>query len=113
MSPINLSPSLMIPDANVVIPDFNMTAYKGRKSLVITTTGPLGGKNDLPGILWLALAGFFIVMSLLFVAGSFLRPRKLGDHTRLSWNKETTSAAKGKGKAPAGPSIGMSTSRDL
>ncbi|KAI1362314.1 CDC50 family protein [Xylaria arbuscula] len=96
-----------------IVDNFNMTAYKGRKSLVITTTGPLGGKNDLPGILWLALAGFFIVMSLLFVAGSFLRPRKLGDHTLLSWNKETTSAAKGKGKAPAGPSIGMSTARDL
>ncbi|KAI1424141.1 CDC50 family protein [Xylaria sp. FL1777] len=97
-----------------IVDNFNMTAYKGRKSLVITTTGPLGGKNDLPGILWLALAGFFIVMSLLFVAGSFLRPRKLGDHTLLSWNKVAPSAAaKGKGKAPAGPSIGMSTSRDL
>ncbi|KAK5632163.1 hypothetical protein RRF57_007877 [Xylaria bambusicola] len=96
-----------------IVDNFNMTAYKGRKSLVISTTGPLGGKNDLPGILWLALAGFFIVISLLFVAGSFLRPRKLGDHTLLSWNKETNSTAKGKGKAPAGPSVGMSTSRDL
>ncbi|KAI1350284.1 CDC50 family protein [Xylaria sp. FL0043] len=97
-----------------IVDNFNMTEYKGRKSIVITTTGPLGGKNDLPGILWLALAGFFIVMSLLFVAGSFLRPRKLGDHTLLSWNKVPPSAAaKGKGKAPAGPSIGMSTGRDL
>ncbi|KAI0907592.1 CDC50 family protein [Ustulina deusta] len=97
-----------------IVDNFNMTEYKGRKSLVITTTGPLGGKNDLPGILWLALAGFFIVMSLLFLAGSFLRPRKLGDHTLLSWNKVPPSAAaKGKGKAPAGPSIGMSTARDL
>ncbi|KAI0451140.1 CDC50 family protein [Xylaria acuta] len=96
-----------------IVDNFNMTEYKGRKSLVITTTGPLGGKNDLPGILWLALAGFFIVMSLLFVVGNFVRPRKLGDHTLLSWNKEPSSAAKGKGKAPTGPSIGMSTGRDL
>ncbi|KAI1290991.1 CDC50 family protein [Xylaria venustula] len=97
-----------------IVDNFNMTEYKGRKSLVITTTGPLGGKNDLPGILWLALAGFFLLMSILFVAGSFLRPRKLGDHTLLSWNKVPPSAAaKGKGKAPAGPSIGMSTGRDL
>ncbi|KAH8165551.1 hypothetical protein CIB48_g2684 [Xylaria polymorpha] len=96
-----------------IVDNFNMTQYKGRKSLVITTTGPLGGKNDLPGILWLALAGFFIVMSLLFVVGNFVRPRKLGDHTLLSWNKEPSSAAKGKGKAPTGPSIGMSTGRDL
>ncbi|KAI1756095.1 CDC50 family protein [Xylaria castorea] len=96
-----------------IIDNFNMTEYKGRKSLVITTTGPLGGKNDLPGILWLALAGFFIVMSLLFVVGSFVRPRKLGDHTLLSWNKEPSTVSKGKGKAPTGPSIGMSTGRDL
>ncbi|KAI1194684.1 CDC50 family protein [Nemania serpens] len=97
-----------------IIDNFDMTEYKGRKSLVITTTGPLGGKNDLPGILWLALSGFFIVMSLLFVVGNFLRPRKLGDHTLLSWNKVPPSAAaKGKGKAPAGPSVGMSTGRDL
>ncbi|KAI0206036.1 CDC50 family protein [Astrocystis sublimbata] len=96
-----------------IVDNFNMTEYKGRKSLVITTTGPLGGKNDLPGILWLALAGFFIVMSLVFVAGNFIRPRKLGDHTLLSWNKEPSSTAKGKGKAPMGPSIGMSTGRDL
>ncbi|KAI0479852.1 CDC50 family protein [Xylaria cf. heliscus] len=96
-----------------IVDNFNMTEYKGRKSIVITTTGPLGGKNDLPGILWLALAGFFIVMSLLFVIGNFVRPRKLGDHTLLSWNKEPSAAAKGKGKAPSGPSIGMSTGRDL
>ncbi|KAI8946994.1 CDC50 family protein [Xylaria longipes] len=96
-----------------IVDNFNMTEYRGRKSLVITTTGPLGGKNDLPGILWLALAGFFIVMSLVFVVGNFVRPRKLGDHTLLSWNKEPSSAAKGKGKAPTGPSIGMSTGREL
>ncbi|GAP93395.1 putative lem3 cdc50 family protein [Rosellinia necatrix] len=97
-----------------IIDNFNMTEYKGKKSLVITTTGPLGGKNDLPGILWLALSGFFILMSLLFVIGNFLRPRKLGDHTLLSWNKAPPSAAaKGKGKATAGPSIGMSTGRDM
>ncbi|GAW16308.1 hypothetical protein ANO14919_057330 [Xylariales sp. No.14919] len=96
-----------------IIDNFNMTEYKGRKSIVITTTGPLGGKNDIPGILWLALAGFFIVMSLLFVLGNFLRPRKLGDHTLLSWNKVPSAAAKGKGKAPVGPTIGMSTGRDM
>ncbi|KAI1170451.1 CDC50 family protein [Nemania sp. FL0916] len=107
--------TLVAGDYEVDIVDiFNMTEYKGRKSLVITTTGPLGGRNDLPGILWLALSGFFIVMSLLFVIGNFLRPRKLGDHTLLSWNKVPPSAAaKGKGKAPTGPSVGMSTGRDL
>ncbi|KAI1812536.1 CDC50 family protein [Poronia punctata] len=97
-----------------IVDNFKMTAYKGRKSLVITTTGPLGGRNDLPGILWLALSGFFILMSVLFVIGNFIRPRKLGDHTLLSWNKvPSSSTAKGKGKAPAGPSIGMSTGRDM
>ncbi|KAI3325850.1 CDC50 family protein [Xylariaceae sp. AK1471] len=97
-----------------IVDNFKMTEYKGKKSLVITTTGPLGGRNDLPGILWIALSGFFILMSILFVIGNFIRPRKLGDHTLLSWNKvPPSSAAKGKGKAPAGPTIGMSTGRDL
>ncbi|KAI1820299.1 CDC50 family protein [Xylaria intraflava] len=97
-----------------IVDNFNVTAYKGRKWLVITTTGALGGRNDLPGILWLALSGFFFAMTILFVIGNWVRPRKLGDHTLLSWNKvPPSSAAKGKGKAPAGPTIGMSTSRDV
>ncbi|KAI8629849.1 CDC50 family protein [Xylariaceae sp. FL1651] len=97
-----------------IVDNFRMTEYNAKKSLVITTSGPLGGRNDLPGILWLALAGFFFLMALLFVVGNFIRPRKLGDHTLLSWNKvPPSSGAKGKGKAPAGPNIGMSTGRDL
>ncbi|KAI2624069.1 CDC50 family protein [Xylaria nigripes] len=97
-----------------IVDNFDMTEFNGRKSLVLTSTGALGGRNDLPGILWLALSGFFFAMTILFVIGNWVRPRKLGDHTLLSWNKEPpSSAAKGKGKAPAGPTIGMSTSRDV
>ncbi|KAI1438371.1 CDC50 family protein [Xylaria sp. CBS 124048] len=97
-----------------IVDSFRMTEFKGRKSFVITTTGPLGGRNDIPGILWLALSGFFFATTILFIIGNWVRPRKLGDHTLLSWNKEPPSAAaKGKGKAPAGPTMGMTTARDL
>lgn len=90
-----------------------MDQYQGRKSIVITTLSVMGGKNNFLGILWLVVGGFCIVLALVFLVTNLIKPRKLGDHTYLSWNNAPSSAAaKGKGKA-SGPTIGMATGRDL
>ncbi|KAH9906891.1 lem3 cdc50 family protein [Xylariomycetidae sp. FL2044] len=96
-----------------IIDNFNAAQFNGKKSIVITTLSVMGGKNNFLGILWLVVGGFCIVLALVFLATNLIKPRKLGDHTYLSWNNAPSSAAaKGKGKAP-GPSMGMATGRDL
>ncbi|KAI0137817.1 Lem3/Cdc50 [Hypoxylon sp. NC0597] len=96
-----------------IIDNFRTDQYQGKKSIVITTLSVMGGKNNFLGILWLVVGGFCIALALLFLITNLIKPRKLGDHTYLSWNNAPSSAAaKGKGKA-SGPAIGMATGRDL
>ncbi|KAI1778686.1 Lem3/Cdc50 [Hypoxylon cercidicola] len=96
-----------------IIDNFRTDQYQGRKSIVITTLSVMGGKNNFLGILWLVVGGFCIALALVFLATNLIKPRKLGDHTYLSWNNVPSSAAaKGKGKA-SGPAIGLATGRDL
>ncbi|KAI1446305.1 LEM3/CDC50 family protein [Annulohypoxylon stygium] len=96
-----------------IIDNFRTDQYQGKKSIVITTLSVMGGKNNFLGILWLVVGGFCIALALLFLVTNLIKPRKLGDHTYLSWNNAPSSAAaKGKGKA-SGPTIGMATGRDL
>ncbi|KAI8957859.1 LEM3/CDC50 family protein [Daldinia sp. FL1419] len=96
-----------------IIDNFRTDQYQGRKSIVITTLSVMGGKNNFLGILWLVVGGFCIALALVFLITNLIKPRKLGDHTYLSWNNAPSSAAaKGKGKA-SGPTIGMATGRDL
>ncbi|KAI5860047.1 Lem3/Cdc50 [Durotheca rogersii] len=97
-----------------IIDNFRTDVYQGRKSIVITTLSVMGGRNNFLGILWLVVGGFCIVLALVFLVTNLIKPRKLGDHTYLSWNNApaSSSAVKGKGKA-SGPAIGMATGRDL
>lgn len=96
-----------------IIDNFRTDQYQGKKSIVITTLSVMGGKNNFLGILWLVVGGFCIALALVFLVTNLIKPRKLGDHTYLSWNNVPASAAaKGKGKA-SGPSIGLASGRDL
>ncbi|OTA98815.1 hypothetical protein M426DRAFT_69017 [Hypoxylon sp. CI-4A] len=96
-----------------IVDNFRTDEYQGKKSIVITTLSVMGGKNNFLGILWLVVGGFCIALALLFLVTNLIKPRKLGDHTYLSWNNAPSSAAaKGKGKA-SGPTIGMASGRDL
>lgn len=74
----------------------------------------MGGHNNFLGILWLVVGGLCIMLAVIFLITNFFKPRKLGDHTYLSWNNAPASAAaKGKGKAAGGPATAMSTGRDI
>ncbi|KXJ91085.1 ligand-effect modulator 3 family [Microdochium bolleyi] len=97
-----------------ILDNFRAENYAGTKSIVITTLSPMGGRNTFLGILWLVVGGFCILLAVIFLITNLIKPRKLGDHTYLSWNNAPASAAaKGKGKASGGPSTAMATGRDV
>lgn len=66
--------------------NFPVTIYDGTKSLVITTRSVLGGRNPFLGIAYLVVAGLCLVIGFMFLIKHLIKPRKLGDHTYLSWN---------------------------
>ncbi|EXJ69727.1 uncharacterized protein A1O5_06798 [Cladophialophora psammophila CBS 110553] len=67
---------------------FPVTVYDGTKSILISTRTVVGGKNSFLGIAYVAIGGLCIVLGALFTLAHLIRPRKLGDHTYLSWNND-------------------------
>lgn len=53
----------------------------------------MGGKNPFMGIAYVVVGGICIVFGAVFTVAHLFKPRKLGDHTYLSWNNEHSSAA--------------------
>ncbi|TVY29263.1 Meiotically up-regulated protein [Lachnellula hyalina] len=70
--------------------NFDVTEYGGTKSIIISTSTVMGGKNPFLGIAYVVVGGICIVLGALFTVTHLIRPRKLGDHTYLSWNNDGT-----------------------
>ncbi|KAG0205678.1 hypothetical protein BGX28_002749 [Mortierella sp. GBA30] len=79
--------------------NYDVTKYGGTKSVVISTVSFMGGRNPFLGIAYVVVGVLCVVLGLLFTARHLYKPRRLGDHTYLSWNQnaaansETTGAA--------------------
>lgn len=54
---------------------FNVTAYGGTKSLLISTRSVMGGKNNFLGIAYLVVGGLCIVMGVFFTVAHLIKPR--------------------------------------
>ncbi|KAF4556880.1 LEM3/CDC50-like protein [Elsinoe fawcettii] len=67
---------------------FPVTIYDGTKSILISTRTVMGGKNPFLGIAYVVVAGVCVVLGALFLATHLIKPRKLGDHSYLSWSSE-------------------------
>ncbi|KAG0303076.1 hypothetical protein BGZ98_007009 [Dissophora globulifera] len=67
--------------------NYNVTSYGGTKSIVISTVSFMGGRNPFLGIAYVVVGGLCVVLGLLFTARHLYKPRRLGDHTYLSWNQ--------------------------
>ena len=67
---------------------FNVTEYGGTKAIVISTGTIMGGRNPFLGIAYVVVGGLCIVLGTLFTVTHLIKPRKLGDHTYLSWNND-------------------------
>ncbi|KAF9882061.1 LEM3 family/CDC50 family protein [Colletotrichum karsti] len=85
--------------------NFPTTEYKGTKSIVLSTRTIMGGRNPFLGIAYIVVGGICILLGAVFTITHLIRPRKLGDHTYLSWNNAPGSKA--------GPSTASATGRDL
>ncbi|KAL1925287.1 uncharacterized protein VTP21DRAFT_170 [Calcarisporiella thermophila] len=72
--------------------DFNydVTKYGATKSIVISTTNVLGGRNSFLGGIYLAVGLICVILGVAFTVRHCIKPRKLGDHSLLTWNTTTT-----------------------
>ncbi|KAI8926781.1 CDC50/LEM3 family [Entophlyctis helioformis] len=68
-----------------VIDVWDCRRFDGTKALVFSEVGLMGPKNSFIGIAFLTVGGCSALF--VFLVG-FYRPRKLGDHAQLSWNKQ-------------------------
>ncbi|KAK7419904.1 alkylphosphocholine resistance protein lem3 [Neonectria punicea] len=90
----------------VIVDDyFPADKYEGTKSIILTTRTVMGGRNPFLGIAYVVVGGVCILLGTLFTVTHLVRPRKLGDHTYLSWNN-----APG---AKTGPSTAVASGREL
>ncbi|XP_039127190.1 LOW QUALITY PROTEIN: ALA-interacting subunit 1-like [Dioscorea cayenensis subsp. rotundata] len=67
--------------------NYNTYSFSGKKKLVLSTTSWLGGKNDFLGIGYLTVGGLCFFLAAAFTVVYFVKPRKLGDTSYLSWNR--------------------------
>jgi len=78
---------------------FEVSQYGGTKSILISTRTVMGGKNPFLGIAYVVVGGICIVLGALFTATHLIKPRKLGDHTYLTWNNDQPSTATATGRS--------------
>jgi len=83
----------------IFAPEFDVLGYSGTKEMLISTRTVMGGKNPFLGIAYIVVGGICIILGALFTATHLIRPRKLGDHTYLSWNNETPTTATTTGRS--------------
>ncbi|KAJ5482428.1 Protein of unknown function DUF284transmembrane eukaryotic [Penicillium sp. IBT 31633x] len=81
-----------------IVDNFNVTEYAGTKSILISTRTALGGKNSFMGIAYIVVGGICVLLGALFTVAHLVRPRKLGDHTYLTWDSNQPSTAVATGR---------------
>ncbi|KAJ4977351.1 hypothetical protein NE237_002457 [Protea cynaroides] len=67
--------------------NYNTYSFSGKKKLVLSTSGWLGGKNDFLGIAYLTVGGLCFFLAIVFTVVYLVKPRRLGDPSYLSWNR--------------------------
>jgi len=67
--------------------NYNTYSFGGKKKLVLSTATWLGGKNDFLGFAYLVVGSLCMFLAFAFTLLYVIKPRKLGDHNYLSWNR--------------------------
>ncbi|KAD7117399.1 hypothetical protein E3N88_04667 [Mikania micrantha] len=67
--------------------NYNTYKFGGRKTLVLSTTTWVGGKNDFLGMAYICVGGISLFVAINFILLYVFRPRRLGDPSYLSWNR--------------------------
>ncbi|KAJ2001394.1 alkylphosphocholine resistance protein lem3 [Coemansia thaxteri] len=85
--------------------NYDTRSFGGTKSIVLSTTSFIGGRNPVLGITFISVGGLCVLLGCIFAIRHFYRPRRLGDHTYLSWNQQVASGladnSAGRGAAAA------------
>ncbi|KAJ2426161.1 alkylphosphocholine resistance protein lem3, partial [Coemansia sp. RSA 2531] len=89
-----------------VVMNYDTRSFGGTKSIVISTTSFIGGRNPVLGIAFIVVGGLCVLLGCIFAVRHFYRPRRLGDHTYLSWNQQVAS---GLADNPAASASGRNT----
>ncbi|KAJ2481239.1 alkylphosphocholine resistance protein lem3 [Coemansia sp. RSA 2131] len=82
--------------------NYDTRSFGGTKSIVISTTSFIGGRNPVLGIAFIAVGGLCVLLGCIFAIRHFYRPRRLGDHTYLSWNQQVASGLADNGAQATG-----------
>lgn len=69
----------------MVTANFEVSSYDASKGLVISTLGPMGGKNPFIGVAYVVVGSISLFLALLFGIKYFLDPRKQGN-ALLHWD---------------------------
>lgn len=70
---------------------FNVAAFDGSKSLVLSTTSFLGGRNPFLGIAYIVVGSICLVLAAAFFIKSVLQPRQPGETQYLQWTPARSS----------------------
>ncbi|OMJ22461.1 Meiotically up-regulated gene 89 protein [Smittium culicis] len=74
-----------------IVMNYDVTTFGGTKSIVIATTSAIGGRNPALGIAYISVGVLCVLLGIIFTIRHLYRPRRLGDHTYLSWNQQVQS----------------------
>lgn len=59
----------------------------GTKSVLVTSTSFIGGKNPFLGYAYIAVGSLCLLLAIVFFVVNLVTPRRLGDPSLLSWNR--------------------------
>jgi len=83
----NLSEKLVAATWQIDIVDrFDASLFSGTKSVVISSISVIGGKNPFLGQAYITVGVICWIFGIILLLRHMIRPRKLGDHSYLSWN---------------------------
>lgn len=62
--------------------------FNGTKAIYLSSRSVIGGRNPFLGISWIVVGGLCFILGFAFLVIHVVSPRKMGDTSLLSWNKE-------------------------
>lgn len=70
---------------------FNVSGFGGQKSLILSTTSWMGGKNEFLGLCYIVVASLCLILAILFFMKHLVASRPLGDMAYFNWAKTANS----------------------